>query len=294
MPGNGDSQGKPDGGGGAPPGAGEQLRTAREAAAMSVEQVADALHLDERAVEALESGRFAELGAPVFVRGYLRAYAQLLKQPERAILDAYESVRPTETAAPVVTHARDRSVTINPVSWAVFALVFALAGALVIYVFRDEPPATVSLSRVDEAPAVAEPAPFADRQRGSAESPEVPAATPATEAEDSDAVVPAALAPAPEPEAVEVPEPVSTPATRLSLYFRGESWVEISDANRRLLFGLQREGIRRELRGDPPFRFLLGNAPAVDIYVDDEPYEVPADRLTGNVARFELTVPQDE
>jgi cytoskeleton protein RodZ len=75
---------------------------------------------------------------------------------------------------------------------------------------------------------------------------------------------------------------------RLSLHFREESWVEISDANRRLLFGLQREGRRRELAGEPPFRLLFGNAAGVDLRVDDEPYPVPRSGRTGQVARFEI------
>jgi cytoskeleton protein RodZ len=75
---------------------------------------------------------------------------------------------------------------------------------------------------------------------------------------------------------------------RLSLHFREESWVEISDANRRLLFGLQRAGRRRELAGEPPFRLLFGNAAGVDLRVDDEPYPVPRSGRTGQVARFEI------
>ena len=76
---------------------------------------------------------------------------------------------------------------------------------------------------------------------------------------------------------------------RLSLHFLEESWVEISDANRRLLFGLQREGRRRELTGEPPFELLLGNAKGIELRLNDRPYSVPVIAVSGKVARFSIT-----
>ena len=82
-------------------------------------------------------------------------------------------------------------------------------------------------------------------------------------------------------------EPVVS-GSELELYFRGESWVEITDREGRILFGLQREGMRRQLTGQPPFQVLLGNAPAVDVYLDGEPYTVAPRNINGNVARFTI------
>jgi cytoskeleton protein RodZ len=76
--------------------------------------------------------------------------------------------------------------------------------------------------------------------------------------------------------------------SKLELYFRGESWVEIADREGRILVGLQREGMRRQLTGQPPFQVLLGNAPAVDVYLDGQPYTIPARNINGNVARFTI------
>jgi cytoskeleton protein RodZ len=85
--------------------------------------------------------------------------------------------------------------------------------------------------------------------------------------------------------------PVSRPVAtmRLGLQFNEESWVEISDANRRLLFGLQREGYRREVTGEPPFNLLIGNASGVTMTIDDEPFDMPVSRIRGKVARFEIS-----
>jgi cytoskeleton protein RodZ len=76
-----------DAGGVASLGIGERLRSARKARALTLEQAAETLHLDESVILALEEERFEALGAPVFVRGHLRAYARLLHalvdQPKR-------------------------------------------------------------------------------------------------------------------------------------------------------------------------------------------------------------------
>ena len=69
---------------------GERLRKAREAADLSVRDIATALRLEPRTIEALESGSFDELPAPTFVRGYLRGYARAVGLPPDPLLDLYE------------------------------------------------------------------------------------------------------------------------------------------------------------------------------------------------------------
>ena len=69
---------------------GERLRKAREAADLSVRDVATTLRLEPRTIEALESGSFDELPAPTFVRGYLRGYARVVGLPPDPLLDLYE------------------------------------------------------------------------------------------------------------------------------------------------------------------------------------------------------------
>jgi cytoskeleton protein RodZ len=61
-----------------PPRAGERLRAARERAGLSLTQVADQLRLSASVVEALEQGQYGLIGAQVFVRGYLKRYAELV------------------------------------------------------------------------------------------------------------------------------------------------------------------------------------------------------------------------
>ncbi len=75
------------------PSIGARLRAAREANSMSVEEVAQALHLDKSLVIALENGDREHLPEPVFVKGYIRHYAHLVGiQPETLAPPHDESV----------------------------------------------------------------------------------------------------------------------------------------------------------------------------------------------------------
>ncbi|MBI2786624.1 MAG: helix-turn-helix domain-containing protein [Legionella longbeachae] len=83
---------------------GEQLASIRQQKGYTIEYVANKLHLRVRIIELIENDDFHLLPEPVFVKGYLRAYAKLLgtspepylarfnqhyvvdKKPDRALL----------------------------------------------------------------------------------------------------------------------------------------------------------------------------------------------------------------
>jgi cytoskeleton protein RodZ len=189
---------------------------------------------------------------------------------------------------------------------------------LTVYVMQgDDTPASVAAEAPVPESAVSEPDPELVEAAQASAAPELPspATTMATASSaagagvEPDPAEPEAADPEPdtpeprvEPESVAAepvrvePEPVVEAAVlprpdvvRLSLHFKEESWVEISDSNKRLLFGLQRQGRRRELAGEPPFKLLIGNASGVELTVNDQPYSVPSSGVNGKVARFEIS-----
>ena len=93
------------------PGPGEQLRSAREAVGMSVQEVATHMYLDSRIVKALEGDDYEELPAPTFVRGYLRGYARLLDIAPEPIIQAFEQrdIAPPSLVADLAVKSQIRS-----------------------------------------------------------------------------------------------------------------------------------------------------------------------------------------
>lgn len=69
----------------------EQLRAAREAAGLSIQQVAEITKMRADRVRAVEEGNYALFTAPVYVRGFVRTYARLVHADEAAVMAALEA-----------------------------------------------------------------------------------------------------------------------------------------------------------------------------------------------------------
>lgn len=76
---------------------GETLRAAREFHRASIERVAEFLRIEPRFIVALEEDRFDDIGPPVFVKGYLKHYCELLGiDPEPLLRELRERLRGAE------------------------------------------------------------------------------------------------------------------------------------------------------------------------------------------------------
>ncbi|MSR10099.1 MAG: hypothetical protein EXR82_11380 [Gammaproteobacteria bacterium] len=122
-------------------GLGERLRSARKARALTLEQAAFSIRLEASVLRALEDERYEVLGAAVFVRGHLKAYARLLGLSEEAILAAYRASDPNADAPPTVTRQLEKPLTTPPGPIAIgLAVAFAIVAMLVLYAISGGPP----------------------------------------------------------------------------------------------------------------------------------------------------------
>jgi cytoskeleton protein RodZ len=77
-------------------------------------------------------------------------------------------------------------------------------------------------------------------------------------------------------------------AQRIELDFNRESWVEIRDAEGRVVFSqLNRPGTRREVEGVAPFSIVIGNAHGVKLRYNDSDVDLMPYTRT-DVARLTL------
>lgn len=119
----------PDAGGAGQSGIGVRLRAARERMGLTLTQAAEKLHVDPKSLVALEAEDFDIFGAPVFARGHIRRYSELLgENTEELVLLYNESTR---AALPVL----NRLPSVDPLAdlrkFAVPAL-FALIGLVLL------------------------------------------------------------------------------------------------------------------------------------------------------------------
>jgi cytoskeletal protein RodZ len=69
----------------------EQLRLAREAKNLSVQQVVEIMKIRTDHLRALEEGNFDVFSAPVYIRGFVRSYSTLLKLNVPEIMAALDA-----------------------------------------------------------------------------------------------------------------------------------------------------------------------------------------------------------
>lgn len=73
---------------------GAMLQAARQARGLSTLDVAQRLHWLPEYVALIEGNEFERLRRPAFARGYVRAYARILRLDESMVLAGYDELRP--------------------------------------------------------------------------------------------------------------------------------------------------------------------------------------------------------
>ena len=126
---------------------GRVLRSAREALGLSRREIAEALNLLESTVVAIEDDDTARQPEPVFLRGYVRNYAKLLRlDPEPLVAALNNDRRPAATPVKVPKPLRSNR-WLWPVAGAIAAMIILVA--TVVYFLEAPSPDTAALE--DEA-----------------------------------------------------------------------------------------------------------------------------------------------
>lgn len=261
------------------PGPGAMLRMAREARGTSIAEVAAALKMSPRQIEAIENEDFSRLSGATFVRGFIRNYARLLKidvAPVLAALAERTELQQAELSAPadegvkmpIAGHRQGKGlagaiILASVVLGAAFALYFDVVDFDDILSRKSGTPASQPEARAQ----IVQPQPVAAVQPAVVNDVPAPAATAAGADEQ-----PAAKA----------------GMLQLIFSFDGSSWVEVKDGAGRTIFSqMNAKGTTQTVEGRPPFHLVVGNASQVRLQYRDQPVDLrPHTRV--EVARLTL------
>ncbi len=215
---------------------GPRIRAAREARGLSLSDVAQQIRIRSVYLAAIEDESWSTIGAPVYIRGFLRTYARFLGiDPEEAVA-AFNRTQPPppqtlpgrEAAGAEAPQARRGSALI----W----LAAAVAVILIAFVTYNE----LTLRRAATAPSVA--ATVAPAPSGA------PAATPSAVAARSAA-------------------PAAGAASSLALVLSAPSWLRVTVDGSVSMEGTFPAGTSKTFHGKTA-QVRIGNAGGVEIYVD--------------------------
>ncbi len=304
---------------------GKALQKARKQKTMSVEDVAQAIHVKAEIIEALESSATEGLPPPAFVQGYLRAYARHVEVPVDQVLRDYAAAVPHRSETELRARSRlPREASSHSPLVKIFTRVLLLfiLFALVYSAYRYYTNKVNHLAEQETSQIQTEDGDanrLQIRQQASltqegelvtdADSAALNPALLTTRpefaslaetlqpVEDNTAQTQLAQADAASEAAQPAPEPPPPPPAddELMIYADQDSWVEITDAaGRNLYYNMLREGEEKEFRGAAPFDIFFGNAPAVTLRVNDVDIDMTKFIRSNNIARFRVSTEDDE
>jgi cytoskeleton protein RodZ len=245
---------------------GSYLRELRTAKGTSLEEVARATRVGRAHLEALEAEELTALPAPVFVKGFIRAYCEFLQANPAEAIGHYQALTGERTlgAAPAAPEPRTAGLGRGPVFVSVILLVVLGAALFLLNSgLRGESTRAPRQQAATPAPlpGASEPAPAQP----------APAALPPVPAVKAEPVAPAPLS-APPPAVPVVAAPPAAPAPapargpqRLVVKAIEPTWVRVQMDGDRSVEELMPAGATREWSAEKRFTLTVGNAAGVTL-----------------------------
>jgi len=271
---------------------GQELKQARERAAMSVAEIARQTKITARLLQNLEDERFDQMPEPFFVKGVLKAYVKAVGGEEAHFMELYRELFPSlepareaapsgsarevpagrrAAAAPSHIHrpelrdfraeagrpgrAKRRGMRLRPWALAVLLLLLLAAVAGLVYLYIQ--------SRPKPAPTIPSAAP-------KIQAPAKPQAPPETTA-DKPAGNPAPIASDASASSAVSAAPSFADGVRLDLRFTADTWIQVAADGRIVLDGIQATGRTASVSAKEEIVIQIGNSGGVDYELNGRP-----------------------
>lgn len=265
---------------------GRKLHAAREAAHLSLTEVAQSLKFSPRQIELLEADDLAGLPGTTVIRGFIRSYAKLLRLDPEALLrmlDESSPSAPVEVRPPDNMGVASQPGVLQQLSFgAAAAIVLVMAGILLGLWHFLGPSATRPAAPQTRSESPVQPlSPFPPGGSPSSLEPQLAAATPPLPG--AAGVADTAAVAQPQTDAQAAPA-----ANELNFTFNDRAWVEVVDASKKMLHsGENFAGSRLKVTGRPPFELVIGNASKVTLTYGERVIDL-APYMRADVARLTL------
>ncbi|CAM4257459.1 RodZ domain-containing protein [Pseudoalteromonas ostreae] len=273
---------------------GQTLKSSREQANVSLEELAKNLKLSVLQLQRLENDEHHLIGPATFVKGYAKSYCRAFNLDTAAVLALFPEPQETVKKTNMQSFSRRTEKEAHDsrlmlVSYVILAIVI---GSSALWWWQnstplDEQVVTQSLSNFTKnTTAVAQAEPNAAsisqlEQAGPDEAIDDPTASQMMEQQADTTELDVAPSETSS-------EPQNDGLGTIVMHFNEESWVEIHDGKGdKVAFGVKKAGYNMTVSGHLPFSIVLGKHQAVDITLNGEKIDIssfPKNRL----AKFNL------
>jgi cytoskeleton protein RodZ len=299
---------------------GLKLRAARELKALTPEDISQAEKIPTGMVNALERGDYSNMGASVYVRGFIRSYARAVDLDLSLLNDDMEALGFVRQPDLVASQGERVERTGLSEQWMKFASYLVGSVIMMSAMYFVTQADRFVLSGRSAAPDAVTPLPRSVVESLPVTEAVLPPADPATSVLAIDQASPSAITPIAPPAgqnalAIPVPPLVQTelnplesqtfetpiaaamgglpnlrPQTaRFEIKVKQAVWTKVSDASGRILVNDNlAKGSQRSFEGQPPFTVLVGNAADAEVLIAGNLVDFSS-FVKGNVARFKVS-----
>lgn len=284
------------------------LRGLREAKGMSLDDISRSIRVGRRHLEALEEDTLAELPAPVFVKGFIRAYCEYLEcSPDHALALYRETTgEPAPAHGPLRPLQSTRSRRAGPL---VISIVLFVALGLSLLALRlglqssrrSVSPAAVAREEAQTTSPVPPPSTPGSAKVPAAAAPVAPAAPPAVAATSETTTGIATVRPPQAASSASTPSPLAAASTAAVEAKTGNhhlvvravepTWLRVQADDGQVAEELLQTGAVREWSATKRFTLTVGNAGGVEIDLDGK--RLPSLGAKGAVIQ-RLVLPQEQ
>lgn len=260
------------------PTVGGLLKTAREAAGLTIADIAGHLKLSLPQLQAMENNDFERLPGPVFVRGFARSYARYLQLDETQLLAALDRQLPRLASAEKIPEQSSVSYDSKPLPWRLIGGVLLVLIAVAMtgwWLWGGSGDGRVETAVSEQDPNVLAPM-MTEQPASDVNTASMPAALGAS--------VP--MASSSEPATASAPAGQST----LSIKANAAVWMSVHDASgTRLMNTTLTAGEEKTVNGQPPLKVRVGNINKLTLSYNNQPVDLNSYRRGQRLsARFEL------
>jgi len=284
------------------PSIGAALRAAREAIGLTAQEIADRVKFSVRQVEALEQDDVAHLPQGTFLRGFIRSYARVVHLEPELLLNGIEiqpehhsdvaEISGSGDALPAAGQTENRNLYLL-----IGALIITLGLAFFVLGHRDgDLQAINNFSGIHSVPAI-NPAASAPAIVPIENIADDKAAPPLAEIQKKEEIIPPAIIPPVQKEAVPAVEVAAVKGKRevpleqlmkrpIHIVFQEDAWVEVADVNGELLISrVTAAGGEKWIGGNrrAPYQVTLGKASAVRLYYKGKEIDLSVYKAEGRV-----------
>ena len=301
---------------------GKELAKIRLEKKLTIKEIAREIRIEPSIIKKIEKNDFESIGAPVFIKGYLRQYASFIEMDADEVLERYNQLNYKEDTSPIVNNSVQQlskfivtpkiiifsilSIAISMILWFLFSYFInqdkesesnVITNNVELDLNQEPSNVTEAVSiepELNESQDLTENITVIENQEPSNVTEAVTIEPELNESQDltENITVIENQEPSNITDTVEI-EPMvvkEKPSIELTMNYRGLCWTEVYDSNgNQIFYGLGDADNNINVTGVGPLDVMLGAADElISIQVDGQDYSIIDPVRRGQVLRFQI------